>query len=349
MIDIVSFIIPLYNGREYINNTVNIIQQVNNKKEIIIIDDGSTDGSEEYCDELKKKYSNVVVYRTENQGIYSARNKGIEKANGQYIIFIDQDDYINASNMDRCIDFVRANKLDVTLWSCMYDRDGIISFCDEVKKDCIIDRNKIERDLIPALIYRTSSVYTSFLGHVWAGVYSTELIKKNKIKFKRFVDYEDDQLFVYDILLNAKSIGLLKVPVYYWVTNPHSYSHGRRRIDDIDKKYERYFLYLKNNYCHYVDDHNIGFLKDLEVFGHQFTFCETIRNFGISPQKGDYDILRGLEYRDDYHNSIKMKPVHISDKRFRMYLILSRLGLTRISLLCTNVFFKIKESIFWRR
>lgn len=340
MKNLVSFIIPLYNGKEYLANTISVIEKVNNNKEIIVVDDGSTDGSDEYCDEIKKKYSNVKIIRTENGGIFSARNVGIKNANGEYIVFIDQDDYIDATQMDNCIDLIRTKDLDAVLWSCMYDCNGTTSYCDEVREDCIVERKEIEDELIPALLFRESSQYTSFLGHVWAGIYSAELIKNNNIKFKRIVDYEDDQLFVYDILLHSKAIGFKKEAAYFWVTNPESYSHGRRRIDDIQERYERYFSHLIELYRTNVNKPNDSVIEELSVFGFQFTFCETIRNFGISLKKDDYSQIKNIERRKEYRDAIRSKSKHIREKRFKIYLLLSKLGLTRISLLCTSLYFR---------
>ena len=93
---IVSIVVPVCNIKEYINKCIDsIVSQTYSKIETIIIDDGSSDGTEQIVDEYAKKYENITVYHTENKGVSAARNIGISKASGKWIIFIDGDDYID--------------------------------------------------------------------------------------------------------------------------------------------------------------------------------------------------------------------------------------------------------------
>ena len=95
MEDIISIIVPIYNTRRYIDKCVeSIVNQTYKNIEIILVDDGSTDGSDKKCDEWKEKDKRIKVIHKENEGASSARNVGIENAKGKYIAFIDSDDYI---------------------------------------------------------------------------------------------------------------------------------------------------------------------------------------------------------------------------------------------------------------
>ncbi len=96
MEDIISIIVPIYNTRRYIDKCVeSIVNQTYKNIEIILVDDGSTDGSDKKCDEWKEKDKRIKVIHKENEGASSARNVGIENAKGKYIAFIDSDDYID--------------------------------------------------------------------------------------------------------------------------------------------------------------------------------------------------------------------------------------------------------------
>lgn len=90
-----SVIIPVYNCREYLKAAVDSVADKEGKTEIILVDDGSTDGSGELCDELASNCENLLVYHTENFGAGSARNTGAEKATGDYVIFLDSDDILS--------------------------------------------------------------------------------------------------------------------------------------------------------------------------------------------------------------------------------------------------------------
>ena len=102
---ILSVVIPVYNCEKYINQCINSIlsQPCSNNIEIIIVDDGSTDKSGYICDKLCERYNNIAVIHKENGGVASARNIGIEKATGDYIAFVDGDDFWEKDFFDKSI------------------------------------------------------------------------------------------------------------------------------------------------------------------------------------------------------------------------------------------------------
>lgn len=98
---IISVIVPVYNTAKYIRSCVeSILAQTINDFELILVDDGSVDGSEKICDEYSNKYSNVFSLHQNNQGVSSARNLGIENASGDYIVFVDSDDWVEPDYLE---------------------------------------------------------------------------------------------------------------------------------------------------------------------------------------------------------------------------------------------------------
>ena len=96
MNELISIVVPVYNVRQYIEKCIDsIINQTYKNLEIILVDDGSTDGSGELCDELKKLDFRIKVYHKENGGLSDARNYGVDRAKGMYIGFVDSDDYVD--------------------------------------------------------------------------------------------------------------------------------------------------------------------------------------------------------------------------------------------------------------
>ena len=92
---IISIIVPIYNGEKFIDRVVSsILPQINEKVELILVDDGSTDGSVTICDRYAGKYSHIQTVHKKNEGLSSARNAGIATAKGEYLSFVDVDDYI---------------------------------------------------------------------------------------------------------------------------------------------------------------------------------------------------------------------------------------------------------------
>ena len=118
----ISIIIPVYNIEDYLRECINSIP-INNSIEIILVDDGSTDSSGTICDEYATKYKNVTAIHQNNEGLSSARNTGIKKAKGEYLMFVDGDDKLNCKNLD----IILEKKTDVVAygWHYSYENPNI--------------------------------------------------------------------------------------------------------------------------------------------------------------------------------------------------------------------------------
>lgn len=111
---LISFIVPVYNGEQYINKCVNsILNQTNRNFEIIIIDDGSNDNSLEICREYEKIYNNIYVYTQINQGVSVARNNGLKNSKGEWIAFVDVDDQIAPNYIESVLYYINEKKYDL--------------------------------------------------------------------------------------------------------------------------------------------------------------------------------------------------------------------------------------------
>lgn len=121
MIDKVSIIVPVYNVSLYLKECIDsIIHQTYPNIEIIIVDDGSCDGSETICDEYSEKYKNIKVIHQKNAGVSVARNTGISKAEGRYICFVDADDYIAPNLCEELVNSID-NDIDLVISGFMAD------------------------------------------------------------------------------------------------------------------------------------------------------------------------------------------------------------------------------------
>ena len=134
--DLISVIVPVYNVKNFLNRCVDsILKQTYSNIEIVLVDDGSNDGSEVICDQLAHNYDNVRVIHKPNGGLSSARNAGIAVAKGKYIGFVDSDDFI-----------------DLDMYKCLYDNiiktKSDISICKPYKfskEDEIVESKEVER------------------------------------------------------------------------------------------------------------------------------------------------------------------------------------------------------------
>lgn len=111
--DLISIIIPVYNSERYIRKCIkSIINQTYKNIEIVLINDGSTDNSHKICNELCKKYSNITLINQKHIGVSAARNEGIKIASGEYISFIDSDDWVSKSHYEMLIHDIKKHKTD---------------------------------------------------------------------------------------------------------------------------------------------------------------------------------------------------------------------------------------------
>ena len=124
----VSIIIPVYNVETYLIECLNsAINQNYSNKEIIIINDGSTDSSSYLLKEFKHNNPELILIETNNRGQSCARNTGIDIATGEYIIFLDSDDWIEKSTLARCIDALKTHQVDIVMFSAKSFTDGLHS------------------------------------------------------------------------------------------------------------------------------------------------------------------------------------------------------------------------------
>ena len=115
---LVSIVIPLFNARDFITACVESLEDQSYKNiEIIIIDDGSTDNSGFVVEGLQKIYSNIVMVRTENHGPSAARNRGMDLANGQFITFVDADDFLDPIAIERSLTVLQKYEADIVLYN----------------------------------------------------------------------------------------------------------------------------------------------------------------------------------------------------------------------------------------
>ena len=125
MMNKVSIIIPVYNTKKYLEQCVfSIVEQTYQNIEILLVDDGSTDGTSDLCDEIAKKDSRVRVIHKTNGGAATARNLGIDEATGEYVMFVDSDDWLDTDAVENLVEHADKNNTDVIRFSYVREFEG---------------------------------------------------------------------------------------------------------------------------------------------------------------------------------------------------------------------------------
>lgn len=200
---IVSIIIPVYNTEQYLKKCLDtVINQTYRELEILLIDDGSTDKSPSICDEYAKKDSRVHVVHCKNGGVSRARNTGLSLAKGEYICFVDSDDWLPQNALNDLVSYFCDDKTDLVIGSMQSVGAGINS------RQILEDK----------LIANGSSDWTAFLGSLFGGpvakLYKKEIIGRHGLSFEHDMRYGEDTVFLLQYLFYCRFIRLSRKKVY---------------------------------------------------------------------------------------------------------------------------------------
>jgi glycosyltransferase involved in cell wall biosynthesis len=211
--DLVSIIVPVYNSSSYLHRCVNsILKQSYRDIEVILVDDGSTDGSGEICDVIARDDKRVRVLHTPNRGVSSARNTGINVAKGVFIFFVDSDDYIETYAVNALVEGYDLSHADIVVGAFNKVNDG--SAISEVR-DFTESQLLTRKDLIDYILaYLRNPRRHQLLMSSWAKLFRTEIIKSNNILFNTELRTAEDVAFNFDYLKNAETVFFIKEVIY---------------------------------------------------------------------------------------------------------------------------------------
>lgn len=241
-----SIIVPVYKGKEYLNNLMGSVcvlqaQAGEYMVELLLIDDGSPDGSGAECRQLSEKYRFVSAYEKENGGIADTRNFGLRHAKGEYVCFMDQDDTIVPETCIRALKKIRAEKADCCLWSSNHlYADGKQEENVRFSKEAVYCEEELRQALLDQYLQKEEEDKLFHIpGYVWSGVYDKKFLKDNQVSFFSFVDCEDDCIFMNQVMRHAKRIVQIPDVGYLWTCNLKSESHRSRYIGNYWEKVQR--------------------------------------------------------------------------------------------------------------
>lgn len=191
----VSIIIPIYNSEATLQYTISsVLNQPFEDFELILIDDGSTDSSLDICEQYAAADTRVIVKSQKNRGVSSARNKGLEVATGNWIYFLDSDDYINHDFFEKVSPFLDDDIDIIQFGSIRKKHNNIESYRQTLKS-----REKLIISSFPEFI-KTSNIGALC---VWLHLIKRKVILQNKIYFSEDMSYNEDMLFMYQVLTNS--------------------------------------------------------------------------------------------------------------------------------------------------
>lgn len=211
-----SVIIPIYNTGSYLEECIDsVFNQTQKEIEVIAINDGSTDDSWEVLLRLQKKYPELIIIKQENHGQGYTRNVGIESAKGEYIYFLDSDDYILKDTLESCYECASKNELDIVLFDAFVFEDSIERKPIE-PNNC--DRHEIikeRKEAFSGLFFLQRYYRKTYIPTPWSMYCSASFLRRNDIRFLEGVYFEDNELYCKAMTLAKKVMYIPKMFYQY--------------------------------------------------------------------------------------------------------------------------------------
>lgn len=240
----VSIIVPIYNVEKYLNRCIqSLLGQTLKEIEIILVDDGSPDKCPSMCEEYAKVDSRIKVIHKQNEGLGLARNSGLEIATGEYVAFVDSDDYVEKTMFATL--YTTASKKDLDVIYCGFYKQNIdgtfkrISECETYTEYNKINIQRLIPDFIASEPY-CKNEYKHDMS-VWHSIYKNKIIKNNHLQFVSERIYSSEDIpFQIDFLKRAEKIAFIPDNFYYYCYNNTSLTKkvNKERFQLIKSTYE---------------------------------------------------------------------------------------------------------------
>lgn len=238
----ISIIVPCYNVERFLDRCLNrLTSQLLNNIEIILVDDVSLDSTPQKCDEWAEKDIRIkVIHKSKNEGLGYARNTGLEIAKGEYVAFVDSDDFVDYDMFEKLYHKASEHHLDIVFCGFKkYHNGKIVTTINEVENYVQYDGADCQK-MLEGMVSNCgdSSKIVKYEMSVWHGIYKREVIEKNQIMFcseRQFCS--EDILFHIDLIKECNSIGIIPDALYYYCYNGNSltkiYREDRLERHDI--------------------------------------------------------------------------------------------------------------------
>ena len=238
---LISVLIPMYNSQDYIEACLNsVLKQTYDNFEVIVMDDGSVDKSNEIVSQLAKNDARIKLYRKENEkSVSKTRNSLLEKITGEYFIFVDSDDIVSPHYLQHLTTCLKETKTDIACCNFTVRKRGFTK-SEKLKKVYTLKRN----DAINEMILGKDGHFM-----VWNKLIKTELVKD--VRFDDDLSYGEDFVFIFNLLQKDIRISFFKNKLYYYRLRKGSLSGNG--VNSNKKKFLDRMIEMEKNSNYFVD------------------------------------------------------------------------------------------------
>ncbi len=235
-----SIIVPIYNGEKYLKKCIDsVLAQTYTDFELILVDDGSTDGSLDICREYEQKDDRVVVFHKENAGLVAARKSGLSLAKGKYIGFVDCDDYIDDDMYSNLMEVAENDGSDIVAGGMLVDfGDRKYPKYHSVSAG-YYDKARIVSEIFPIMLVRTGFGGLGIIPAVWLKVFKAEVLKNALPNVSDSIAIGEDVAITAYSMANAESLSIVQSASYHYVQVDGSMvrSFNPKRLETIRNLY----------------------------------------------------------------------------------------------------------------
>ena len=299
-----SIICPVYNAKRFLRGTINsLLDQEYDNWELILVDDGSTDGSDVLCDSFSSKDKRITVVHQSNYGQSKARLVGIERSRGDYILFLDSDDFFGSTILNVLNKEIMKTSPDVILFDAKKKKsEKLLPIYSLSEKKVLVEKQSILKE---CFVIRTA-------GYFWTYCFKKDMFilsESVKSKFSN-IRYSEDVYLIYQIIKNnVKSLSILPEPLYTYLINDDSITHNQTlakvkdRFNVFNDVYEDLYLNYKIR-PNMITKSNIGwtYLSFLIRTAKEYDFAKFIET--AKKIRSSYVFKRLSRFKKDKYDSL---------------------------------------------
>lgn len=328
----ISVIVPVYNTAKYLKKCVtSLVRQTYGNLEIILVDDGSNDGSGRLCDELAGGDSRIRVVHKENGGLISAWKAGVAKSSGRYLNFVDSDDWVDPVMIEEMAEYLTGNEKEIVASDYVIEREnGSRTFVWQQILPGEYDRAALERNVIPALLGRENRYVTVSR---CMKLISRKLIEDNMKYSNPAVILGEDLTIMFPALIDCNRLVVMDHKAYYhylYVNESMVHKYNEKLYGDIQL--------LKQTILHAVNDKFTGkeLAERLKQVDQEYVFLLmlVLKNEARGNSKGYRSNILNICKSEEIRRLVKDTPVQVEQNANKLlYLVLKRPNHLTVSLL----------------
>lgn len=293
---LVSVIVPVYNTEMYLHKCIDsILNQSFANFELLLVDDGSTDDSGKICDKYAIADLRIQVVHKPNEGVSIARNVGVELAIGEYIIFVDSDDWVDVNFLELIVS--DKSNADILYYGnkCQYENGNVVAYIPHAIT--CLQREDIEKEILQLKCNRENFKY---YGYTWNKVFKNSIIKTYNIRFEPHLNRREDELFTSEYCRYIHSLSVIPEPIYNYRVLDTGLTSNNKKYDDTNKYRKILFKQIEywtlNELKRYERVRYAAFLYQEAILDKNIFSCinKTLKAYDIVKQNSDKNYGRHM-------------------------------------------------------